>query len=660
MQGQSVAEPRPGAADPRGRATATGLPVNPEASALVSAYRRAIPVGVRRAIAGRSSPELRRTVKRHIGALTSGRPVHRLRAAHLAGRHQELLAAAGCTVALVDGQPRIALVERDLSPERARTANLVVVTGALEAAGVPYFCVRGRARGATVVAVARDDRDRALTALAGLCRTLPGYVSPLAHGNRDPRHAVPGYAPGVWRRFAAAEALRLTWYRTDPRQRLVLGSRHGCDVEFWAREDGRLTAPRRNAVTESVPVDGVPVRVPAALFTTPYGPTGAPVPGAPEPGAPVPGAPTPGTFEPRTPAPGAPEPGAPEPGTPEPRAALAAGAPLAGLLTVRTREEFTHPLPGDIAFPVDAVYTWVDGADPAWLGRRARFTDRAYHDEAANAARYANRDELRYSLRALETYAPWVRRVYLVTDDQTPAWLDTAHPRVTVVSHREMFRDPEVLPTFNSHAIESQLHRIEGLSEHFLYFNDDVFLGQEAVPDDFFLANGLTKFFPSPALVPLGPPSETDVPVSVAGKNNRALIEARFGTTPVQKMKHVPHALRRSVLAEIEEEFGEQHRATAAHRFRSRADIAIPSSLHHYYAFHTGRALPSDLDYAYIDLSRPNAAARLDRLLADRDRAVFCLNDTQSDEADITGQVALLHPFLDAYFPLPAPYELPG
>ncbi|MEV6316712.1 stealth conserved region 3 domain-containing protein [Streptomyces sp. NPDC051776] len=114
------------------------------------------------------------------------------------------------------------------------------------------------------------------------------------------------------------------------------------------------------------------------------------------------------------------------------------------------------------------------------------------------------------------------------------------------------------------------------------------------------------------------------------------------------------------MLAEIEEEFAEQHRTTAAHRFRSRGDIAVPSSLHHYYAFHTGRALPSDLDYAYVDLSRPNAAARLDRLLADRDRAAFCLNDTRSDEADITGQVALLHPFLVACFPLPVPYELPG
>ncbi|MGP3928096.1 stealth family protein [Streptomyces sp. 8N616] len=613
-----------------------GAPVNPEASALVSVYRKAVPVGIRRAIAGRSSPELRRSVKRRIGELTSARGIHRLRAAHLAGRRQDLLSVPGRTVAVVAGQPRIALVERDLSPVQARTANLGAVTAALEEAGIAYFCVRGRQRSAAVVAVAAEDRGRALAALARLCRTLPGYVSALAYGSREPKHVGPGYEPGVWRRLASAEALRICWFRTDPRQRLVLGTPYGCDVEFWTREDGRLTAPRRNAVTESVPAGGRSVRVPGALFTAPY------VPGDSQGSR--------GSQDTRD-----------SQGSRGTHGSGASRGPRATVpLQVRTREEFTHPLPGDIAFPIDAVYTWVDGSDPAWLSRRARFAGRAYHDEAANAARYANRDELRYSLRSLETYAPWVRGIYIVTDDQIPGWLDTSNPRIRIVGHREIFRDQQALPTFNSHAIESQLHHIEGLSEHFLYFNDDVFLGHEAVPQDFFLANGLTKFFPSPALVPLGPPSDEDVPVSVAGKNNRALIEARFGTTPVQKMKHVPHALRRGVLQEIEEEFVEAHRATASHRFRSLQDISIPSSLHHYYAFHTGRALPSDLDYAYIDLSRPNAAARLDRLLADRDRAVFCLNDTQSDEADIKGQVALLHPFLDGYFPLPAPYELPG
>ncbi|KUL38784.1 sugar phosphotransferase [Streptomyces sp. NRRL F-4489] len=577
--------------------------VNTEASPVVAVYRKVLPKSVRRAIASRYSPEMRRNVKRMVSAAAVGHSVQRLGTAGLAAQHRVLVQASQGVVLSVDGRPRIACVEERLSPEAARRANLGAVTAALEHAGIDYFCVRGQESDGTRVAVAAEDRRHALSALADLCRTLPVYFGP--RGQEGGR-VTPAYRPAAWQRYAKAASLCLFWYRTDPGHRLVLGPEHGCVIEFWPREGDRLTAPRRNAITDSVPAGGPGIRVPATTFTAPDG-----------------------TRE-------------------------------SSALTVRTREEFTTAVPQDITFPIDVVYTWVDGADPAWQRRRAEFSGTAYHEEAANAARYANHDELRYSLRSLAMYAPWVRTIYLVTDDQTPAWLDTSQPGIKVVSHREIFADPALLPTFNSHAIESQLHHIDGLSEHFLYFNDDVFLGSERSPRDFFLANGLTKFFPSPALVPLGPPSPDDVPVSIAGKNNRALIQERFGTTPVSKMRHVPHALSRSVLAEIEREFAEQHRATAAQRFRSGTDISIPSSLYHYYAFHTRRALPGEVEYIYLDVAHPNTANRLDRLLLKRDKGVFCLNDTLSTEDDMERSTALLRPFLEAYFPVPSRYELPS
>ncbi|MEV0371737.1 stealth family protein [Streptomyces sp. NPDC050636] len=577
--------------------------VNTEASPLVAVYRKVTPKRLRRAIAGRFSPEMRRSIKRFVSAAALGRSVQRVRGARLAARRRSLIAASGGVVLAVDGRPRIAFVEGRLSPETARRADLGAVIAALEGAGIGYFCVRNQEPGGTTVAVSADDRGRALGALEKLCRTLPAYFG--SPPGKDGGRVTPAYRPAGWRRYAKTKSLRLFWYRTEPSRRLVLGAEHGCTIEFWKREGDRLTAPRRNAITESVAAEAACVEVPVAAFTAPFGTRDV---------SPV---------------------------------------------TVRTREEFTTVLPRDITFPIDVVYTWVDGSDPKWLHRRISFTDSAYHEEAANAARYANHDELRYSLRSLAMYAPWVRNIYLVTDDQTPTWLDTTQPGIKVVSHREIFADPELLPTFNSHAIESQLHRIEGLSEHFLYFNDDVFLGAEVSPKDFFLANGLTKFFPSPALVPLGPPTPEDVPVSIAGKNNRALIEERFGTTPVRKMRHVPHALTRGVLKEIEQEFSEQHRATAAQRFRGSTDISIPSSLYHYYAFHTRRALPGDVEYGYIDVSHPNTANRLDRLLLNRDKGVFCLNDTLSTEDDFERSTSLLRPFLESYFPVPSRYELP-
>lgn len=197
--------------------------------------------------------------------------------------------------------------------------------------------------------------------------------------------------------------------------------------------------------------------------------------------------------------------------------------------------------------PIDVVYTWVNGSDPVWLaakaryetkrpGRRLRFADDyvpeddygyKHHDEykqwgddypdawpveeenatgaapaptpdeAAAASRYRDTGELRYSLRSLETYAPWVRHVYLVTDEQIPYWLNLDSAKITVVSHREIFgrRMRGYLPVFSSPAIETMLHKIRGLSDRFVYFNDDVLLGAAAWPDDFLTPSGAPRIY---------------------------------------------------------------------------------------------------------------------------------------------------------------------
>jgi hypothetical protein len=136
---------------------------------------------------------------------------------------------------------------------------------------------------------------------------------------------------------------------------------------------------------------------------------------------------------------------------------------------------------------VDAVYTWVDGSDPAFQAMRRQYAGPAAADQAS---RYRSNGELRFSLRSLLRYAPWVRRVHILTNGQVPRWLDGSHPRIHLVTHAEVFPEPQCLPTFNSHAIEMCLHRIPGLSRRFLYFNDDFFLGRDVHPADFFTPSG--------------------------------------------------------------------------------------------------------------------------------------------------------------------------
>ncbi|KAG9430069.1 N-acetylglucosamine-1-phosphotransferase subunits alpha/beta isoform X1 [Apis mellifera carnica] len=139
--------------------------------------------------------------------------------------------------------------------------------------------------------------------------------------------------------------------------------------------------------------------------------------------------------------------------------------------------------------PIDVVYTWVNGSDPVFLKSLKEHVP--ITDINTAASRFNDKDELRYSLRSLEKYAPWVRHVYIVTNGQIPSWLDMDNPKVTLVTHEDIFINKSDLPTFSSPAIESNIHRIPGISDKFLYFNDDVMLGAEVWPEDFITqANG--------------------------------------------------------------------------------------------------------------------------------------------------------------------------
>lgn len=108
------------------------------------------------------------------------------------------------------------------------------------------------------------------------------------------------------------------------------------------------------------------------------------------------------------------------------------------------------------------------------------------NEEDFGANRFADNEELKYSLRSVEKFAPWVRKIFIVTNGQIPNWLNLNHPRITLITHEEIFLNKSHLPTFSSPAIESHIHRIPGLSKKFIYMNDDVLFGLPVWPDDFY------------------------------------------------------------------------------------------------------------------------------------------------------------------------------
>ncbi len=137
--------------------------------------------------------------------------------------------------------------------------------------------------------------------------------------------------------------------------------------------------------------------------------------------------------------------------------------------------------------PIDFVVTWVDGSDPTWCEQRDFYAKELGRASTADSGdpRFRDWDIFRYWFRAVEQYAPWVHNVYLVTCGHVPEWLKTDAPKLKVVKHTD-FIPEEYLPTFSSITIELNLHRIKDLSEHFVYFNDDMFLNQSVIPEDFF------------------------------------------------------------------------------------------------------------------------------------------------------------------------------
>lgn len=312
--------------------------------------------------------------------------------------------------------------------------------------------------------------------------------------------------------------------------------------------------------------------------------------------------------------------------------------------------------------PIDVVYTWVNGADPQWLQRKANALgtiDQSAFNETANvASRFQNRDELKYSLRSLEMYAPWVRKIFIVTDDQVPAWLDLDHPQITIVDHKEIFRDPSVLPVYNSHAIESQLHHIRNLSSRYIYLNDDVFLGRPCNASLFFTGGGLSKFFLSRAVLDPAAPSSADMPVLSAAKHNREIIGRNFGRLITQKFKHTPHPQQKSVLLELEASMPEEFMKVSASRLRHPDDISVTSALHHYWAYAKGKAVEGKIRYDYFDLAKPESEERI-RALKDRgDLHVFCINDTNVNPDMMVRNDLILREFFEDRFPFPSSFEI--
>jgi hypothetical protein len=307
-------------------------------------------------------------------------------------------------------------------------------------------------------------------------------------------------------------------------------------------------------------------------------------------------------------------------------------------------------------YPIDVVIAWVDGGDPEWRKLKASFQgtgSRTISDDTDE--RYRDWGILKYLFRGIENYMPWVRTVHFVTCGQTPSWLNTSYSKLHMVNHTD-YIPAQYLPTFNSHTIELNFHRIDGLSEHFIYFNDDMFAVAPIDRQDFFVG-GLPVDMLALQPVVANPANEV---MSHIYLNNTLAVARHFNKFETMKQLHgdyfnihyplknyvynhlerafplysgfyTPHGpspLLKSTYQEIWEQEQTLLDATCHHRFRHDDDVS--QYLIREWQKQTGQFVSENVDKSLGYFNISNDSAPITNAIKSGKRKLLCINDANT------------------------------
>ena len=317
---------------------------------------------------------------------------------------------------------------------------------------------------------------------------------------------------------------------------------------------------------------------------------------------------------------------------------------------------------------IDIVYLWVDGNDPVWRQKRQVALSRLSANNRNSIAKYGNvegrfrdNDELRYSLRALERYFPDCGHVYIVTDAQTPAWLQNS-TRISIIDHQDLIPTNK-LPTFDSANIESYIHRIPKLSERYFYLNDDVFFGSPVNVSHWFSHEGICVGW------------SDDLPVSNEGLQPDATslenacrlsiqwLEAHPSRVTTYKhtyrtFAHSPRPMLKSMLAALETEAADLFETVRTTVFRAWNKPTIVSDFVLRWALANGRATLRDYSHIYLSTGDIKSNAGLESFVAANGQLdFFCINDTTDEADNLDPRLAMVQAALQTMFPTASRYE---
>lgn len=325
------------------------------------------------------------------------------------------------------------------------------------------------------------------------------------------------------------------------------------------------------------------------------------------------------------------------------------------------------------------MVTWVDSQDTAWIKEKNKYLglEKNPTKQYTDSRRYREEVSFKYWFRSIAENCPWVHKIYLVTNGQIPDWLNVENPKLSIVPHQDIL-SPDALPTFNSNAIETGIARIEGLSENFVLFNDDMYVIHQTREDFFFKDNVPRDEF---ILYPSIPRDDFDHIMAnnlilinnspeikdFKKRNISKLFSLKYGVKLIWQFfamllpaisgfrnPHIPISYNKSQFLEVEQRFKLSFKQTEFHRFRDNKDIS--HWVVRYIRLLRGEfETRSPKEAEYLSISEGVVGA-LNRVFKKERIKLLCLNDDDLDVSSTT--LRDVNSFFEKEFPQKSSFEV--
>lgn len=326
---------------------------------------------------------------------------------------------------------------------------------------------------------------------------------------------------------------------------------------------------------------------------------------------------------------------------------------------------------------IDFVIPWVDGGDPEWLKEKNEYSGRKTEEDDDRSIRFRDWETLKYWFRGVEKNAPWVNRIHFITWGHLPEWLNTDHPKIHIVNHKDYIPE-KYLPTFSSHVIELNMHRIPELSDNFVYFNDDIFILDTVKEEDFFVDGVPRDLCVSNAITPrLGEFSPILLQTTSyinkhfnkkenIKKNFSKWFSLKYGKLLVRTIcllpwtfhtgfynHHLAVAYNKETLERVWAEEPEILDQTCSHRFRNNSDVN--QYIFRYWRLAEGKFVPGKPLGKYMNIGDDDTAVF--EAVKNRACKLLCINDKESGSDFEEVKSGLIRSFEEA-FPEKTGFEL--